>query len=140
MLSKAFVGIALVLGTLAAPRNSTFSSRQALAKRAVPSFESGAYSPEHMEQIDDGHWDAIMMASTVVDYTDNRPPPDGTPYWFDEIFKKYFNIDDMPTVIGKPQRLILQSKRLTNSIQTFSGASSTKAPLMTEKAIPVSET
>lgn len=116
---------ALILGTMAAPRNNTWSRRRALAKRAVPSFEPGAYSAEHMQQIDDGHWDAIMMAATVVEYADDRPPPDDEdPYWFDDIFKKYFNIDDMPTVIGKPLRRILQSKRrliLSRGLQAHCG-------------------
>ena len=126
MLPKALMGLAaLILGTMAAPRNNTWSRRRALAKRAVPSFEPGAYSAEHMQQIDDGHWDAIMMAATVVEYADDRPPPDDEdPYWFDDIFKKYFNIDDMPTVIGKPLRRILQSKRrliLSRGLQAHCG-------------------
>lgn len=105
MLSKPLVVLTtLTLGVLAAPRNTTSSRRRLLNKRAVPSFEPGVYSQQRQAQVDDGHWDAIMMADSVVNNADNRPPPSATPYWFDEIFRKYFNIEDMPTIVGEYQR------------------------------------
>lgn len=94
LLGLSLVFATLPVGLLAAPFNSSLQYTPSLAIRAEPSITPDVYTAQQVEQFQEGHKDAIMLASTVVSWPD-------TPDWFDPIFTKYFNIEDRQTVIGK---------------------------------------
>lgn len=112
LLKLIMVLAALAMSILATPLNTTTFS-PSLSKRATPSFKKGDYTAQQMEQITQGHNDAIKMASTVVSWSTS-------PVIFDPIFRKYFNILDRGAVVSEscpePQNhranLLTKSRRL----------------------------
>lgn len=105
MLPKMFlVFVALAIATLAAPLNNSSS----LDKRAQPVITPGVYTTQQGQQLVQAHRDAINMASMVVTASNH-------PAWFDSIFRKYFDINDKSTIVGKcpPQAI---ASRITNHV------------------------
>lgn len=94
---------ALAISIIASPLNATLSP--SLSKRATPSFKKGDYTAQQIEQITQGHNDAIKMASTVVSWSTS-------PVIFDPIFRKYFNILDRGAVVSEFQPFGIDSQRL----------------------------
>jgi len=90
---------ASVLCTLATPLNITSMQPQVLEKRATPSVKDGDYTKQQIEQIKEGHLDAIKLASMVI--SESKKPET-----FDPIFQKYFQASDREAVLGRllPQK------------------------------------
>jgi hypothetical protein len=86
---------AFVIGTLAAPLNSSLSEFHFLDKRAQPVIPPGLYTKQQEEQLIRAHQEAIKLASRVLSGSRQKP--------FDRVFNKYFDINDKQTVLGKLQ-------------------------------------
>lgn len=102
MLLKLLLAVtALIIATLASPLNTTLVDPLFLNKRSTPGFKKGHYTNQQIQQIKEGHSDAIKMASMVVKQSKNSET-------FDPIFKQYFAIKDKEAVVSKslPQALL----------------------------------
>lgn len=83
-----------VVCTLATPLNITSMQPLVLNKRAAPSVKKNDYTEQQIQQIKEGHLDAIKLASMVVSQSSN-------PDTFDPIFQNYFQLSDREAVIGR---------------------------------------
>jgi len=86
--------MALVICTLGTPLNITSMQPLVLGKRGAPSVKEKDYTKQPIQQIKEGHIDAIKLASMVVSQSQN-------PDTFDPIFRNYFRVSDRDTVISK---------------------------------------
>lgn len=57
---------ASITGALATPLNVTITQHVALHKRGAPVVKKNDYTDQQIEQIKEGHLDAIKLASMVV--------------------------------------------------------------------------
>ena len=85
---------ASVVCTLATPLNITSMQPLVMDKRAAPSVKKNHYTEQQVQQIQEGHLDAIKLASMVVSQSK-------TPETFDPIFQTYFQLSDREAVIGR---------------------------------------
>ena len=88
------VGVASVICTLAAPHNFTSMQPLVLERRGAPSVKTNDYTEQQIQQIKEGHLDAIKLASMVVSQSQE-------PATFDPIFRNYFRLSDRETVISE---------------------------------------
>jgi hypothetical protein len=75
---------AFVIGTLAAPLNSSLSEFHFLDKRAQPVIPPGLYTKQQEEQL-------ALRVGTASE----------TPKTFDPLFNKYFEMNDKQTILRK---------------------------------------
>jgi hypothetical protein len=66
----------------------------ALERRGAPSVKKNDYTEQQIQQIKEGHLDAIKLASMVVSQSQE-------PNTFDPIFRNYFRSSDRDTVISE---------------------------------------
>jgi hypothetical protein len=94
MLLVTFLAVAAsVMCVLATPINSTSIQIWSLDKRGTPSVKENDYTKQQIEQIKEGHLDAIKLASMVISQSEH-------PATFDPIFQHYF-LSDRDAVIGR---------------------------------------
>lgn len=86
--------MASVICTLATPHNITSMQPLVLVKRGAPSVKENDYTKQQIQQIKEGHIDAIKLASMVVSQSQK-------PDTFDPIFRNYFRSSDRDTVISE---------------------------------------
>ena len=79
--------------TLATTLNITATQPVALCKRGVPSVKENDYTEQQIQQIKEGHLDAIKLASMVVSQSEH-------PRTFDPIFQHYFELSDRDAVVS----------------------------------------
>jgi hypothetical protein len=94
LLSTILVLTASVVCALATPLNITSMQFLALDKRGAPVVKDNDYTNQQVQQIKEGHLDAIKLASMVVSQSE-------TPATFDPIFQNYFQLSDRDTVISE---------------------------------------
>jgi hypothetical protein len=85
---------AFVIGTLAAPLNSSLSEFHFLDKRAQPVIPPGLYTKQQEEQLVRAHQEAIKLALRVGTASE-------TPKTFDPLFNTYFEMNDKQTILRK---------------------------------------
>ena len=94
---------ASVVCVLATPINSTSIQTRSLDKRGTPSVKENDYTKQQIEQIKEGHLDAIKKASMVVSQSEHRET-------FDPIFQHYFQLSNRDAVIGRHSSQYLQPR------------------------------
>lgn len=94
LLRYTMIFMTIVIYTIASPLMSNLT--QSFNKRAMPPIKPGVYTAQQVEQIEQGHLDAIRLASAAVSFSKD-------PARFDPIFEKYFGINDKETVISRCQ-------------------------------------
>jgi hypothetical protein len=109
---------ASIVCTLATPLNIISMQPLALDKRGAPSVKENDYTKQQIEQIKEGHLDAIKLASMVISQFRNRDT-------FDPIFQNYFQLSDRDTVISEqqPSSSFRQVRSLTPHSQMSSNRS-----------------
>ena len=110
--------MASVICTLATPHNITSMQPLVLVKRGAPSVKENDYTKQQVQQIKEGHLDAIKLASMVISQFRNRDT-------FDPIFQNYFQLSDRDTVISEqqPSSSFRQVRSLTPHSQMSSNRS-----------------
>jgi hypothetical protein len=88
------VVVASVVCTLATPLNLTSMQPLVLEMRGAPSVKKNDYTEQQIQQIKEGHLDAIKLASMVVSQSQKLNT-------FDPIFRNYFRLSDRDTVISE---------------------------------------
>lgn len=88
------VFMAIIVYARSLPVNSTWPSLAAPKGRYLPRIRPGVYTSDHIEQIEQAHLDAIMLASNVV-------ASKNWPNSFAQIFRSYFSISDAVGVLGE---------------------------------------
>lgn len=96
LLSYIVVFMTIVMYTSSAPLNTTWPTPGKPKARFLPKIAPGVYTSDQIEQIEQAHLDAIMLASNVVASTQ-------WPNSFGQIFKPYFNMPDAVGVLGEFQ-------------------------------------
>ena len=95
MLLLTFLVVATsIVCTLATPFNTTSERPLMLDKRGAPVVKDNHYTKQQVQQIKEGHIDAIKLASMVVSQSEK-------PDTFDPIFQHYFRSSDRDTVISE---------------------------------------
>lgn len=94
MLLTFLVVTASAVCTFATPLNITSMQPSILDKRGAPSVKENDYTKQQIEQIKEGHLDAIKLASMVVSQSKNRDT-------FDPILQNYFQLSDREAIISQ---------------------------------------
>lgn len=99
LLPTFLITTAWVTCTLATPLNITSLQPLVLEKRGAPAVKGNHFTKQQVQQIKEGHLDAIKLAPMIISQS-------GNPDTFDPIFQHYFRSSDRDIVLSEQRSCI----------------------------------
>jgi hypothetical protein len=118
------------------PRN--YGVRTPNTEREHQGNKENTFSAQEIEQFQEGHNDALMMCSTVIEKATKNPKR------FDRIFREYFPFNERQLIIGEYAETVISIMAATCEISSLTGCSQVcskpfSTPTVKAKATPSSK-